>query len=79
MYYSKIMLANKKIGIGIAAIIIVGVAVGVVLSQTPDFDAIIENKDCNAALGLTEEQLEKATVQQQFAIGILTGGCIFAP
>lgn len=79
MYYSKIMLANKKIGIGIAAIIIVGVAVGVVLSQTPDFDAIIENKDCNAAMGLTEEQLEKATVKQQFAITLLATGCLLSP
>ena len=79
MYYSKIMLANKKIGIGIAAIIIVGVAVGVVLSQTPDFDAIIENKYCNAAMGLTEEQLEKATVQQQLAMGVLLAGCLLSP
>ena len=79
MYYSKIMLANKKIGIGIAAIIIVGVAVGVVLSQTPDFDAIIENKDCNAAMGLTEEQFEKATVQQQLAMGVLLAGCLLSP
>ena len=78
MYYSKIMLANKKIGIGIAAIIIVGVAVGVVLSQTPDFDAIIENKDCNAAMGLTEEQLEKAMVQQQLAMGVLLAGCLLS-
>ena len=72
------MLANKKIGIGIAAIIIVGVAVGVVLSQTPDFDAIIENKDCNAAMGLTEKQLEKATVQQQLAMGVLLAGCLLS-
>ena len=71
------MLVNsKKIGIGIAAIIIVGIAVGVVLSQTPDFDAIIENKDCGAALAITDEQAEQATVQQQLKLTSLVFNCM---
>ena len=71
------MLTNLVIGIAVVIVVVIAV---VLLSQTPpDFDAIIKNADCDAALGLTEEQLEKATVQQQLAIGILTGGCIFAP
>lgn len=71
----------KKIGIGIVVFIIVGIAVGAVVSsfQTPDFDAIIENQDCDAAWGLTEEQLEKATVQQQVTIGVLLAACVFSP
>ena len=74
------MLTNLVIGIAVVIVVVIAVSAVVLLSQTPpDFDAIIKNADCDAALGLTEEQLEKATVQQQFAIGILTGGCIFAP
>ena len=74
------MLTNLVIGIAVVIVVVIAVSAIVLLSQTPpDFDAIIKNADCDAALGLTEEQLEKATVQQQLAIGILTGGCIFAP
>lgn len=74
------MLTNLVIGIAVVIVVVIAVSAVVLLSQTPpDFDAIIKNADCDAALGLTEEQLEKATVQQQLAIGILTGGCIFAP
>ena len=60
----------------IGAIIIIGVAVGVVLSQTPDFDAIIENKDCDAVLALTDEQSEKATVEQQLKLIGLAATCL---
>ena len=50
------MTNSKKIIIGIGAIVVIGIAVGAVVSfQTPDFDAIIENKDCDAALKITEE------------------------
>ena len=74
------MTSSKKIVIGIGAIVVIGIAVGVIASsQTPDFDAIIENKDCDAALGITEEQLEKATFQQQLGIGVLAAGCILSP
>ena len=74
------MLTNLVIGIAVVIVVVIAVSAVVLLSQTPpDFDAIIKNADCDAALGLAEEHLEKATVQQQLAIGILTGGCIFAP
>ena len=74
------MTSSKKIIIGIGAIVVIGIAVGVIASsQTPDFDAIIENKDCDAALKLTEEQLEKATLQQQLGITALALPCAFDP
>ena len=73
--------SSKKIAIGIVAFIVVGIAVGAVVSlfQTPDFDAIIESEDCGAILGLTEEQLEKATIQQQLSIAGIAVVCAFDP
>ena len=74
------MTSSKKIIIGIGVIVVIGIAVGAVVSfQTPDFDAIIENKDCGAILGLTEGQLEKATLQQQLGIAGLAAACVLAP
>ena len=74
------MLTNLVIGIAVVIVVVIAVSAVVLLSQTPpDFDAIIKNADCDAALGLTEEQLEKATVKQQFAITLLATGCLLSP
>ena len=72
------MLTNsKKIGIAIVAFIVVGIAVGAVISSssTPDFDAIIENRDCDAVRALTDLQFEKATAGQQLSLTVLIATC----
>lgn len=60
-------------GVAAAGIIVAVVVLGVL---PPDLDAIIENKDCDAALKLTDADLEKANAEQQIGIGLLLTGCI---
>ena len=64
--------------IGIVIIIIVVIVAVSVVSffATPDFDTIIENKDCGAALRLTEWQLASATVDQQVKLTFMITGCM---
>ena len=67
---------TKLIAVAVVAVVIV-VAVVASGGLGPNLDAIIENKDCDAALALTEEQLESGTIKQQAQIGILLGTCVF--
>lgn len=60
--------------LGIAVVAVIA-GVAVLSSSGPDFDTIIANKDCNAAGKLTSADEEKATAQQQIAIGTLLIEC----
>ena len=71
------MTNSKKIGIVILAIIVVVIGVIVAVSSTPNFDTIIENRDCGAVNALTDSDMEKATANQQLKLTILLGQCAF--
>ncbi|RNJ80112.1 MAG: hypothetical protein EB829_00775 [Nitrosopumilus sp. H8] len=63
--------------IGIAVIAAIA-GVAVLSASGPDFDAIIANKDCNAAGKLTDADSAKATAQQSIQIGALLTACLIS-
>ena len=60
-------------------VVVVGIIVAVALSTaTPDFDTIIANRDCDAALKISEEQVSNAGVEQAFKMELFMTGCILS-
>ena len=67
----------NKIVIIVPIVILAAIAVGVMsIASGPDLDKIIQDKDCAAALSLTDADMEKATSEQQIKIGLMMTPCI---
>lgn len=64
-------------GGSIACAIAITIVLAITLTSEPDFDAIIANKDCNAAIKLTGDDKAKATFEQEFKIDLVIVSCIF--
>ena len=68
----------NKIAIVIPIVIVIAIGVGVAtlsVSSGPDLDKIIQDQDCEAALQLSDADMEKATGEQQLSIGIMLTAC----
>ncbi|MDA7991310.1 MAG: hypothetical protein MPK30_09480 [Gammaproteobacteria bacterium] len=53
-----------------------GIAIAVALTASrPDLDAIIESRDCDAVMALTDADVAGATAKQQINPSTLVAGC----
>lgn len=68
---------NIYIGIGAVIVIVAIAAIALVPGIAPvDVDAMIENRDCEAAGQLTEAQLENIPIEKQIKVSFLIAGCL---
>ena len=67
----------NKIIIIVPIVILAAIGVGVMsIASGPDLDKIIQDRDCSAAMALTDGDMEKATAEQQIKIGLMMTTCI---
>ncbi len=64
--------------IGIITIVAIVVRISFI-ATTPDIDRIIKTNDCNAAINLTDKDLENSNFDQQLQLGVMIAGCLFTP